>query len=550
MKRRTIISLLLVLAMLMGLFPTAALAAGSGTIYECESLTVTPQGNWGIAESRTTNDKDCSGGKFYFLQVPGTNGASWEEVKDNSASFSLGDVDAGTYQVYIHTKDNTDRGIYQFSVGGTSLGAPLDMYVPESSYTTDYGSYVEHDLGTLTHEGGALTIDAVLTGQNENATNKYGMVVDYFRLVKEGGEVDPPEPEDPDTIHMSFDGETLVGEGVTMSDGWSKSGLTGSTSDVGSVYSGTVGEYVRFQPDQMEAGWYEVFFWNIADGQGTMKMTATISANGGEENVKPAAVTADGWTSLGAFYFAGTGDESLTLTITTAGAHSRVADVKFVKTEDPGYQTVIWNNEDKVFSASGEWTETAGLGQDSSAVKRTEDTAAMATWADYPPKTGNFGLYYWNPAAQDGETRATLRFSVGSQDGNWRFSLDPNENQSGWVKLGTVAATEGTSLSITMSLTGAGTAYADAIKIVETNASPDEEYTPGAGGNTDPAVIVNQLGYDIGRSKRATAANIPDGTPFQVINAETGKVDYTGTVEQGLWRRGSRRRHRRNHRLH
>ena len=81
MKRRTIISLLLVLAMLMGLFPTAALAAGSGTTYECESLTVTPQGNWGIAESRTTNDKDCSGGKFYFLQVPGTNGASWEEVK-------------------------------------------------------------------------------------------------------------------------------------------------------------------------------------------------------------------------------------------------------------------------------------------------------------------------------------------------------------------------------------------------------------------------------------------------------------------------------------
>ena len=532
MKRRTIISLLLVLAMLMGLFPTAALAAGSGTTYECESLTVTPQGNWGIAESRTTNDKDCSGGKFYFLQVPGTNGASWEEVKDNSASFSLGDVDAGTYQVYIHTKDNTDRGIYQFSVGGTSLGAPLDMYVPESSYTGSYGSYVEHDLGTLTHEGGALTIDAVLTGQNENATSKYGMVVDYFRLVKEGGEVDPPEPEDPDTIHMSFDGETLVGEGVTMSDGWSKSGLTGSTSDVGSVYSGTVGEYVQFQPAKMEEGWYEVFFWNIANGQGTMKMTATISADGGEENVKPAAVTADGWTSLGAFYFAGTGDESLTLTITTAGTHSRVADVKFVKTEDPGYQTVIWNNEDKVFSASGEWTETAGLGQNSSAVKRTEDTAAIATWADYPPKTGNFGLYYWNPAAQDGETRAPLRFSVSSQDGNWRFSLDPNENQGGWVKLGTVAASAGTMMTITMSLTGAGTAYADAIKIVETNASPDEEYTPGAGSNTDPAVIVNQLGYDIGRSKRATAANIPGGTPFQVINAETGQVDYTGTVEE------------------
>ena len=529
MKRRTIISLLLVLAMLTGLFPTAALAAGSGTIYEGESLAVTTTGTWDIAGSRTTGDAECSGGAFYFLQAS-NYGMDPEGIENNSAAFSLGDVAAGTYQVYVHTKDNADRGIYRLSANGTDLGT-LDMYQAKEDYVGEYGSYVEHDLGTLTHEGGELTITAALTGQNENATGKYGMVVDYFRLAKEGGEVDPPEPEDPGTIHMSFDKESFTGEGITMSDGWVESGLNGSTADIGSVYCGTVGEYVRFQPTEMEAGWYEVFFWNIANGQSTMKMTASITANGGEETVKPAAVTADGWTSLGAFYFAGTGDESLTLTITTPGSHSRVADVKFVKTEDPGYETVIWNNEDSLFSASGTWTDADALGQDGTAVKRTEDATAMATWADYPPKTGNFGLYYWNPAAQDGETRAPLRFSVSSQDGNWRFSLDPNENQGGWVKLGTVAATDGTALSITMSLTGDGTAYADAIKIVETNASPDDVYTPGAGGNTDPAVIVNQLGYDIGRSKRATAANIAGGTPFQVINAETKEVAYTGTVE-------------------
>ena len=529
MKRRTIISLMLVLAMLTALFPTAALAAGSGTIYEGESLAVTTTGTWDIAGSRTTGDAECSGGAFYFLQAS-NYGMDPEGIENNSAAFSLGDVAAGTYQVYVHTKDNADRGIYRLSANGTDLGT-LDMYQAKEDYVGEYGSYVEHDLGTLTHEGGALTITAALTGQNENATGKYGMVVDYFRLAKEGGEVDPPETEDPGTIHMSFDKESFTGEGITMSDGWVESGLNGSMADIGSVYCGTVGEYVRFQPAGMEAGWYEVSFWNIANGQSTMKMTASITANGGEETVKPAAVTADGWTSLGVFYFAGTGDESLTLTITTPGSHSRVADVKFVKTEDPGYETVIWNNEDSLFSASGTWTDADALGQNGTAAKRTEDTAAMATWADYPPKTGNFGLYYWNPAAQDGETRAPMRFSVSSQDGNWRFSLDPNENQGRWVKLGTVAATDGTALSITMSLTGDGTAYADAIKIVETNASPDEEYTPGAGGNTDPAVIVNQLGYDIGRSKRATAANIAGGTPFQVINAETKEVAYTGTVE-------------------
>lgn len=388
MKRRTIISLMLVLAMLTALFPTAALAAGSGTIYEGESLAVTTTGTWDIAGSRTTGDAECSGGAFYFLQAS-NYGMDPEGIENNSAAFSLGDVAAGTYQVYVHTKDNADRGIYRLSANGTDLGT-LDMYQAKEDYVGEYGSYVEHDLGTLTHEGGALTITAALTGQNENATGKYGMVVDYFRLAKEGGEVDPPEPEDPGTIHMSFDKENFTGEGITMSDGWVESGLNGSMADIGSVYCGTVGEYVRFQPAGMEAGWYEVSFWNIANGQSTMKMTASITANGGEETVKPAAVTADGWTSLGAFYFAGTGDESLTLTITTPGSHSRVADVKFVKTEDPGYETVIWNNEDSLFSASGTWTDADALGQDGTAAKRTEDTAAMATWADYPPQDRQF----------------------------------------------------------------------------------------------------------------------------------------------------------------
>lgn len=669
---KRLLSLVLVVLMLLGCLPGAVFAADTGTKYEAEAMTVTPSGNWGIKEKRSTSDAACSGKYFYFLQ--GSNGQyemTWEQVKNNAAAFDLGDVPAGTYRVYLFTKDNVDRGIFQFSVGGQNLGAPLDMYLAKADYTGEYGSYVEHDLGTVTHSGGTFTLDAKLTGQNDAATSRYGMVLDYVRLVEEapvetklegedaavtkagswsisnpirddapasGGKFyfnqdgDPGDtltfawnetltagtyrvflitkdnkdrgiyqftlgdqpigtPEDffvaetdytasygsyveHDLGTVSFDGGpltlkaavtgsspeatgkngialdyvrlvrtgdavtadpihmTLTDDGVTKSAGWNDSSLKGSTADASSVYAGTVGAYVQFQPQNLEAGWYSVQFWNIASGQNPMKMTAEIKADGAVETVQPKTMTTDGWNNLGAYYFSGDGSEYLKLTITTAGSHSRVADVRFVPVADPGYETEIWNNEDSCFSSSGSWTTADAVGQNGSAAHTTTDTEALATWAAYPPKTGNFSLYYWNPAQQDGETRAPLRFSVSSQDGNWRFSLDASKNPGGWVKVGTVAATEGTMLTVSMSLTGEGIAYADALKLAETAASPDPVYTPGAGGSDEPAVIVNQIGYDLGASKRATAVNIPGGTEFRVINTDTGETAFTGTVEE------------------
>lgn len=137
-----------------------------------------------------------------------------------------------------------------------------------------------------------------------------------------------------------------------------------------------------------------------------MKLKATISAGGGEETVTPDTVTANGWTSLGIFHFNATGDEYLKLTVAIAGAHSRVADVKFVKTEDPGYETVIWDDSGSMFSSSGTWTEESGLGYDGGSAHKTTETGALATWSAYPPKTGTFQIYYWNPAVQEGETRS------------------------------------------------------------------------------------------------------------------------------------------------
>lgn len=216
-------------------------------MYEAEALTVTAEGVWAVNEARNTTDKDCSGGKFYFVQTNNEGSIGWDQVKNNRVSFAFGDVEAGTYRVYARTKDNVDRGIYQFSVDTTALGGPVDMYQPESDYTAAYGSYVEHDLGILEHGGGPLTIVAGLVGQNDAASNRYGMALDCFRLVKDGEPTDPTEPEG--TYRM-----TLDSEGVSMSDGWQPSGLTGSAAEARSVYSETAGEYVEFKPAGLEGG--------------------------------------------------------------------------------------------------------------------------------------------------------------------------------------------------------------------------------------------------------------------------------------------------------
>lgn len=541
MKRNRFVCALMAVVIFMSCFPITSSGAelitheepmGEPTEIklEAETLMITTAGSWGISEARKTSDKDCSNGAFYFVQAANSdNGISWEEVKENVVTFSLGYLDEGNYHIYIKSKDNKDRGTYRFSVDGKSLGEPVDMYIPESSYTTSYGSYVEHELGTVAHSGGELIVNAKLIGQNEGASGRYGLVADYFRIV---------EDKAVNRIYgMYFNPDTWEGKGgtVTISDGWIKSSLRGSVEQAGAVYSTKVGSFVRFQPDALPAGWYSVQFWNIAAGQSTMRMTATINANGITETLRPAAGTSNGWSELGVFYFAG-GDteEYLQFTVTTEGMYSRVADVQFVPALDPGYQAVIWNNEDSCYTETGTWSSVNGVGYDESASRKTTDSDASATWADYPPATSNYQLYYWNPVPVDGENRAALRFQVSSQDGNWRFALEPDSARSGWVKIGTIKAAEGTMLSISVTLAGDGVAYADALMLRATDAQADDVYFPGSGDSTDPAIFVNQLGYDIGYSKHATVVNLKDGTPFQVIERETGKVAFSGTVK-GAW---------------
>jgi|GEM_PF-735475 len=710
--KRTLAALLTA-ALLLGMFPAGA-ANTEGVVIEAESASPTTSGAWGLKETRSTVDAECSGGKFFFVQNPSTPESDWVE-------FTLTAPAAGTYDIYVTTKDNKDRSAFQFSLDGTNLGNPVDLFLSGAT-----GVYREHKIGTAYLGTGAFKLRATAlaksaAGLAESAAR--GGAFDFFRIVPaeepEAGETVlyqtdfstlPPElssaegwsllplkdgfalqgvsaqgaerltalpmvstdlpaaysvvldmqlqplsgtggysggltffqtnssnfyhyridngtastvqlrqwingsspspfastplegaPDGAHRLRVTVDGDqivcymdgqktaehtatpggalglrvyngtalfdnltvyagvvpppaqgesapafelpepetssrqmTLNSEGVTKSDGWVSSSLTGSTKDSPSIYSGTVGQYVQFIPAGLMPGWYAVSFWNIAKDQGTMKMTGTVHTAQEDTNVQLTAMAADGWNAVGTFYFSGTGDEYFKLAITTAGAHSRVADVRFLQAANPEYESTVWHDESELFRSTGSWTSAVNPeGSDGSGLHVTTNISSSATWGDYPPSTGNFGIYYWLPEAAGGVTLAPLSFDIGSLDGNWRVSLNPNGKPAGWVKLCTITATSGTAVSISMALMGPGTAYADSIKLVETTANADPVYTPGS-GSSEIAVLVNQIGYDNGKPKRASIPNAADGVLFKVVNKATGLEAFSGQVTGGI----------------
>ena len=59
--------------------------------------------------------------------------------------------------------------------------------------------------------------------------------------------------------------------------------------------------------------------------------------------------------------------------------------------------------------------------------------------------------------------------------------------------------------------------------------APEEEQP-----DSQTKIFVNQIGYDVGTSMRATIPNVADGTEFKVVNKATSEAAYTGTVVGGI----------------
>ena len=194
----------------------------------------------------------------------------------------------------------------------------------------------------------------------------------------------------------------------------------------------------------------------------------------------------------------------------------------------PQAEPVVYDNEDEGYQeTAGEWSALPGAGQDRSDARVADGGAA--TFSTYPPAEGtqNYAVEWYVPAEDGG----AVSFTVSTLDGMWKYDL-PAGTPAGWVSLGVVTATAGTAFTVTAS--SEGKLYADAIRLTQTRTDADEPYNPAGGGSDQVAVLVNQIGYDIGKPMRATVPNAADGTEFLVKNAATQETVYTGTVQGNI----------------
>ena len=211
--------LLLVLCMMVSMLPVIAAAETSAdVIIEAEDCAQMTSGQWAEHSCQKGSSASAEHGKFSFVQT--------EVFAGQSIRFTLQPA-AGTYEIYVMSKDNPDRAIFQFSLGGTNIGDPVDQYNANTS-----GVFVEHKIGTATFSGEAMQLTATLTGRNAANTIRYGGTFDYFRLVPVSG--GSQEPANKVLYTENFDEEMLDGLG----DGWERVKLKSGYALQGTSASG------------------------------------------------------------------------------------------------------------------------------------------------------------------------------------------------------------------------------------------------------------------------------------------------------------------------
>ena len=206
-KTQRWLCLLLVLCMMVSVLPVTAAGAEAlaDVIIEAESCEqTTDKSSWtgGEYTKLKVANQAAGHGQFTFVQT--------RTMNRQSVSFTLAPA-AGTYEIYVTSKDNPDRAIFQFSLGGTSIGDPVDQYNANTS-----GVFVEHKIGTATFSGEAMQLTATLTGRNAANTTRYGGTFDYFRLVPVSGGTQ--EPANQVLYAENFD--TAMPDG--LGDGWER----------------------------------------------------------------------------------------------------------------------------------------------------------------------------------------------------------------------------------------------------------------------------------------------------------------------------------------
>lgn len=97
---------------------------------------------------------------------------------NDQITYSVPVSTSGNYSVKVRYKTQPSRGIFQLSVGGTTVGAPVDQFATTSTW-------IEATLGTVTiGSAGTQSFTMKVTGKNASSSG-YNLTIDSIRLTKQ-----------------------------------------------------------------------------------------------------------------------------------------------------------------------------------------------------------------------------------------------------------------------------------------------------------------------------------------------------------------------------
>jgi hypothetical protein len=108
----------------------------------------------------------ASGGFYVYLDSAGDG---------SSVTFTVPDVQAGTYDLEIGYGTFTDQGIFQVYYDGNPVGSAVDSYSASLTFTNA-------NVGALTAPGGDLDLELRADGKNA-ASSWYRLAIDYLNLL-------------------------------------------------------------------------------------------------------------------------------------------------------------------------------------------------------------------------------------------------------------------------------------------------------------------------------------------------------------------------------
>lgn len=189
---------------------------------------------------------------------------------------------------------------------------------------------------------------------------------------------------------------------------------------------------------------------------------------------------------------------------------------------------------DRNYMESGSWSQGEQIGYENGITRISSEIGATASWREYADQDGNYDIYIW--AASGVTDVIKVKCTINSLKGTWTKEFEQGKNRDEWIKLATITAASGTAVSLNISVVSEnGKTYATAMRLESTTADADPVASSKVREEiTETFIFVNQTGYDIGKSKRATVVNVGDGTVFSVIDASTKETVFTGTVEKGI----------------